>query len=76
MSHILIAGGTGMLKNVSIYHAKHAVNISVIARSQTGFDNLISEKTGPGFINPIKVDYSNSKLLKEKIISAIDSLEI
>lgn len=74
MAHILIVGGTGMLKDAALYFTKHAYTVSVIARNQKGFDNLIESNSGNGFINPLKVDYHDSKLLKEKIESAISEL--
>jgi hypothetical protein len=73
MSHILIVGGTGMLNGVPHYYTQHGFTVSVIARNQSGLNKLIESKGEQGFINPIKVDYANYELLKEKINSAIDN---
>lgn len=73
MSHILIVGGTGMLKEVCLYFAKHSFSVSVIAGNQSGLNKVIESKGEHGFINPIKVDYTDYKPLEEKIKSAIDN---
>jgi hypothetical protein len=73
MPHALIVGGTGMLKDVPHYFTRHGYTVSVIARNPAGFNKLIESKSEHGFINPIKVDYSDYGLLEEKLKSAIDS---
>jgi len=72
MSHALIVGGTGMLKHAVLYFARHSYTVSVIARGQAGFDKMILEKNEHGFINPVRVDYSNFRLLREKITDALE----
>ncbi len=73
MPHVLVAGGTGMLKEVSLYFARHGCKVSVIARNQNKFNELIESKSEHGFINPITVDYSDYSYLEEKLYSAIDN---
>lgn len=73
MPHALVVGGTGMLKGVSLYFASHGMTVSVIARNQKHFDDLILSKGEDGFINPVRVDYTSYDLLKNKIEMAIDS---
>lgn len=73
MPHVLIVGGTGMLSNVVQYYASHGCTVSVIARDPAGFNRLIESKDQYGFINPVKVNYSDYDLLREKISSAIGS---
>ncbi len=73
MPHVLIVGGTGMLKGVSLYFARHGCTVSVVARNQNRFNELIESKPGYGFINPVKVDYSDYSLLEEKLKSSIDN---
>lgn len=73
MPHALIVGGTGMLKDVSHYFTRHGYTVSVIARNPNGFNKLIESKDQHGFINPVKVDYSDYSLLQEKLNSAIDN---
>lgn len=72
MSHVLVAGGTGMLKEVSLYFASHGMNVSVIARDPGKFENLILSKGSHGFINPLRVDYSDYEQLKRKLVNAIN----
>ena len=73
MSHILVVGGTGMLKEVPLYFTRHGFTVSVIARNQVRFNKLMESRGEHGFINPVKVDYSDYNLLEEKINSAIDN---
>ena len=73
MPHALIVGGTGMLKDVPHYFARHGYTVSVIARNPSGLNKLIEAKDQHGFINPIKVDYSDYFLLEEKLKSAINN---
>lgn len=61
-----------MLKEVCLYFARHGCTVSVIARNQNRFNQLIESKSEYGFINPIRVDYSDYNLLEEKLKSAID----
>ena len=72
MPHTLITGGTGMLKDVSLYYAQHGSTVSVIARNQQGIDELITKKDEYGFINPLRVDYSDYQRLEQKINLAIE----
>jgi len=73
MPHVLITGGTGMLKDVPHYFTRHGYTVSVIARNPEGLNKLIEAKDQHGFINPVKVDYSDNYLLEEKLKSAIDN---
>ncbi|HMS65854.1 MAG TPA: short-chain dehydrogenase [Ignavibacteria bacterium] len=72
MSHVLVVGGTGMLKGVSLYFATHGMKVSVIARDQNKFEELILSKDIDGFINPIRVDYSESEQLRSKLTNALN----
>lgn len=62
-----------MLKDVSLYFTNHAFTVTVIARNQKGIDELISSKAESGFIFPLKVDYSDTDLLKEKLLSSTNA---
>ena len=73
MPHALVVGGTGMLKNVPLYFAIHGFTVSVIARNQNNLNKLIETKSEHGFINPVRVDYSDSFLLEEKLRFAVDN---
>lgn len=72
MSHVLITGGTGMLREVSLYFAAHGMNVSVIARNPEKFEELILSKGSYGFINPVRVDYSDYEQLKRKLANAVN----
>jgi len=73
MAHILIIGGTGMLRKVSLHFLHKGDSVSVVARPNSGkLQNLIVEaKKFKGLLHPIGVDYANKKLFKEKIVQDI-----
>lgn len=71
MSHALFVGATGMLKEAAFYFVRHAYAVSVIARGQSGLDRMILEKKDSGFINPVRVDYSNYPLLRKKVTESV-----
>lgn len=73
MSHVLVAGGTGMLKDVSLYFASHGMTVSVIGRDHGKFEELIISKGSSGFINPVRVDYTNYEQLRLKLINALNT---
>lgn len=72
MSHVLVVGGTGMLKDVSLYFATHGMKVSVVARDQKKFEELIMSKDSYGFINPVRVDYTDYEQLKRKLTNAVN----
>jgi len=72
MSHVLVAGGTGMLKDVSLYFASHGLTVSVIGRNHRKFEELIMSKESSGFINPVRVDYSDYEQLRLKLNNAVN----
>lgn len=61
-----------MLKDVSLYFASHGMNVSVIARNPAKFEELILSKGSYGFINPLRVDYTDYEQLKRKIVNAVN----
>ncbi|MCB0728004.1 MAG: short-chain dehydrogenase [Ignavibacteria bacterium] len=73
MPHALIVGGTGMLAGVTDYFTQHGYTVSVIARNPAGLNKLIESKSEHGFINPVKVDYTDYYSLEERLRSAIDN---
>ena len=73
MPHALIVGGTGMLSGVAEYFTQHGYTVSVIARNPEGLNKLIESKSEHGFINPLKVDYSDYYNLEQRLRSAIDN---
>lgn len=73
MTHILIVGGTGMLKDVSCYFLSCGFTISLIARNIKGIEDIILNKKEEGYVNPLVLDYHNYDELKKKISIAIES---
>lgn len=71
MSHILITGGTGMLRGAVKKFLTEYETVSVIARHEYGFKKLLSETNFPQKLNPVLLDYSDTDLLSEKIKSSI-----
>lgn len=73
MSHILVVGGTGMLRKVCLHMCKSNQTVTVIARNQKRLKSLKFESEHfKGIINPITLDYKISGELSEKINNAID----
>lgn len=68
-NHILIVGGTGMLKEASLYYANQNFNVSVIARAKS--NKLKNLAQHPNII-PVEVDYSNGILLQKQLQETID----
>jgi len=73
MSHILITGGTGMLSGAVNKLLTEYEAVSVIARHESGFKKILSKTRHPERLNPILLDYSDTDLLSEKIISSIQN---
>lgn len=69
MTHALVVGGTGMLRNVSLWLAKEGYHVSVIGRSETKLSRLIEQ--APTNITALQVDYHNDVELKENLIHTI-----
>lgn len=74
MSHVLVVGGTGMLREVVLHLAAEGNRVSVIARRTTGLRGLELEASRlSGSVNPISLDYRNSAKLREELAKG-DSL--
>lgn len=72
MAHVLVVGGTGMLKDVSLFLAQHENTVSVVARNQERLDTLTEEaKELKGRINPLRIDYRNINDFQSKIETSI-----
>jgi len=78
MTHALVTGGTGMLKDVTLHLLKKYDKVSVIARSDEGFKKLEDEAGGYSpRLNKIQTDYSDySGLINSLIKSIVDFGEI
>ena len=74
MAHVLVVGGTGTLKDVSLFLAQHENTVSVIARDTERLESLCNEAGDlVGRINPVIVDYNQTDELKKALFQAIAS---
>jgi len=75
MEHILIIGGSGILRNVSCHFANEGRVVSVVARDKAKIVEMIAEtQKAPGLINPIAVDYTDVPTLQKKLVEAVAHL--
>jgi len=75
MAHVLVVGGTGMLKDVSLFLAQHDNIVSVIARNDQKLNSLCTAAEGmelKGRINPIQLDYRDTNRLTNALNAASD----
>ncbi len=74
MAHVLVVGGTGTLKEVSLFLARHNNTVSVIARDAERLTDLVQEAGDlQGRINPVNVDYNQTDKLRAVLFNAIHS---
>ena len=64
MKHWLVIGGTGMLKDVSVWLINEGNHVTVIGRQQKKMQNLINEAKNASKLTPLLVDYTNYNNLK------------
>lgn len=69
--HALIIGGTGMLKNVSIWFVDQDFTVSVIGRSEEKHLELKNSASNPDHINSLRVDYNEQSSLGECVRNAV-----
>ncbi len=66
--HILVVGGTGMLREVALHYAREGYVVSTIARHRRKLDELIEEAIAfPGEIHPLPLDYHNDETLRSSL---------
>jgi hypothetical protein len=71
MDHILVVGGSGVLRDVCRHFADEAYVVSVVARDKSRIVEMVAEsQKAPGLINPITVDYTDITALQSKLIEA------
>ncbi|MFC9538739.1 hypothetical protein ACFTQ7_02515 [Lysinibacillus sp. NPDC056959] len=58
MKNWLVIGGTGMLKDVSLWLIQQGNYVTVIGRQQKKMQNLIDEVKNDSKLSPILVDYT------------------
>ncbi|QUW22007.1 short-chain dehydrogenase [Sporosarcina sp. Marseille-Q4063] len=75
--HALVIGGTGMLSNVCIALARKGNIVSIIGRTKSKFQRIISESPVDS-IFPILVDYNSSEVINEveKVIEEKGSFDL
>ncbi|MEW6050419.1 MAG: short-chain dehydrogenase [Candidatus Zixiibacteriota bacterium] len=72
MSHVLVVGGTGMLRKVVLHFARQGCWVSVVARTSESMTQLLAEsRAATGQIDPIIVDYSNESALRLALADAV-----
>lgn len=74
MAHVLVVGGTGMLKTVSCFLAEKGNIVTIIARDRGKLHHLSSLVAAQGGkINPISVDYNDLDALSERLNEAVQT---
>lgn len=69
MKHGLVIGGTGMLKDVSVWLIKEGNHVTVIRRQQKKMQKLINEAKNASNLTPLLVDYRNYNSFKVNRVS-------
>lgn len=67
MKHALVIGGTGMLKEATLWLTEQDYHVSVIARNSSKMKRLMMECNNPDSITPILVDYKDSELFAAEL---------
>jgi hypothetical protein len=67
MEHVLVVGGTGMLKDVSIYLNKHGAHVSVIGSTENKMASLKTFLLDNDNFTPLVLDYRDDKRLKTSL---------
>ena len=71
MEHILIVGGSGILRGVCRHFAEGGKVVSVVARDKARIVEMVAQtQKAPGLINPIALDYNNIPVLQSKLVEA------
>lgn len=70
--HVLVIGGTGMLRGVVKYFIEQGNIVSVVGRNRKRLQVLEQESQGlPGLMNPVAIDYTNTNEFIRAISHAI-----
>ncbi|MFE3573055.1 short-chain dehydrogenase [Lysinibacillus sp. NPDC059133] len=70
MKNWLVIGGTGMLKDVSVWLIQQDNHVTVIGRQQKKMQNLINEAKNDSKLSPLLVDYTNYNSFKSVLIES------
>lgn len=73
-SHVLVVGGTGMLRGVSLFLAERGATVSVVARRRDRLQSLVDSAAATrGEINPLQLDYGDPVKLERSLSSSIEA---
>lgn len=72
MKHALVVGGTGMLKDVSLWLLDQGYHVSIIARNLERMKQLMERTSMNNHITPVIVDYKNNEKLQKEIHTTIE----
>ncbi len=76
MEHVLIIGGGGLLRKVSLHFAENGQVVSVVGRDKSKIIEMVAAtQKAPGLINPIAVDYTDIPALRQRLIEAVAHLK-
>ncbi|MFJ3387424.1 short-chain dehydrogenase [Lysinibacillus sp. NPDC086135] len=70
MKHWLVIGGTGMLKDVSLWLIQQGNHVTVIGRQQKKMQSLINEANYSSKLSPLIVDYTNYNSFKTALMGS------
>jgi len=75
MDHVLIIGGSGILRDVCRHLADRGNVVSVVARNKLPIVEMVAEtQKSQGLINPVAADYTVIPILQDKLIEAVAHL--
>jgi len=70
MRNWLVIGGTGMLKDVSLWLLQQGNHVTVIGRQQKKMQSLINDVKNDSKLSPLRVDYTNYNSFKLVLIES------
>ena len=75
MEHVIVIGGSGILRGLCIHWAEEGKVILVVGRDKSKIVEMVAQtQKAPGLINPIAVDYLQVPALQKKLIEAVAHL--
>lgn len=70
--HVLIVGGTGMLRDVSLSFARRGIITSVVGKSEWRMETLMqSAGEHREYVNPILTDYTHPDTFKRSLLDGV-----
>lgn len=75
MEHVLVIGGSGILRDLCRRLADDGKAVSVVARDKKRIVTMVADtQKSPGLVNPIEVDYTDIPAFEYKLTEAIAHL--